>query len=89
MGGWVDWVEDEEVFLWVGGLGGGEGGWNEVLWFAGGWVGGEMEVEKDGWVGGWVGGRDSFLPFHPSTCRSPAFSFTRSLSFSHLPTTHA
>ena len=37
---------------WVIGLGGGErGGWNEVLWGVGGWVGGWVEEEDRGlWV---------------------------------------
>ena len=50
---------DRPVERWVGGWVGGwvdgrrRGGWNELLWVAGGWVGGE--IEEDGWVGGWVG----------------------------------
>ena len=43
MGGWVGGWEGR----------GGREGENELLWVAGGWVGGEREV--GGWVGGWVG----------------------------------
>ena len=61
MSGWVGgWVG-----RWVMEGRGGRGGWNEVLWGMGGWVGGEMEeleddvdalvVSRVGGLGGGVG----------------------------------
>ena len=62
--GAVDVSGEGWVGGWVGGWGrGDQGGWNEVLWVAGGWVGGgeeggwnEVLEAMGGWVGGWVGG---------------------------------